>query len=131
MKKTGIFNKDISEVIASLGHNQTLAIVDAGYPIPGSVRRIDLSLVAGVPGFIETLKAVLLEMKVDHTIVARETAKISPQIKAQLDDLLGDVPSEVVSHEELKKISGSSVAIIRTGECTPYANIILVSGVIF
>ena len=36
-----------------------------------------------------------------------------------------------VSHEELKKETRSCKAVIRTGEIIPYANIILVSGVIF
>ena len=37
----------------------------------------------------------------------------------------------VVSHEELKRLSASAKAVVRTGECTPYANIMLVAGVTF
>lgn len=36
-----------------------------------------------------------------------------------------------VKHEELKKITRESEAIVRTGECSPYANVILKSGVVF
>ena len=34
-------------------------------------------------------------------------------------------------HEEFKKITRESEAIVRTGECSPYANVILKSGVVF
>ena len=44
---------------------------------------------------------------------------------------MGSIPSEVVSHEELKKMSEHVVCIVRTGEASPYANIILQSGVQF
>jgi len=36
-----------------------------------------------------------------------------------------------ITHEELKILSAEAVAIVRTGEFTPYANVILVSGVVF
>ena len=36
-----------------------------------------------------------------------------------------------VSHEEFKKLTKESKAVVRTGECSPYANIILKSGVVF
>jgi D-ribose pyranase len=48
-----------------------------------------------------------------------------------LKDLLGDVPTETVTHEDLKARSHSARAVIRTGEFTPYANVILVAGVVF
>ena len=59
---------------------------------------------------------------------------------AQLDKVLdffknqetGFVPEvEYVSHEELKKMTMDCKAVIRTGETTPYSNIILQSGCIF
>jgi D-ribose pyranase len=56
MKKTGIVNQDISQVIAGMGHYQKIIICDAGFPIPDGVRRIDLSLVPGQPAFMEVLK---------------------------------------------------------------------------
>jgi D-ribose pyranase len=131
LKKTGLLNKEISEVVASMGHTDTLTIGDAGLPIPSSVRRIDLALRKGVPGLLETVEIIATELKVDRIIVANETCEKSPQIAEGLRRIFASVPWQMVSHEELKALMGTSRAIIRTGECTPYANVILVSGVIF
>ena len=131
MKKTGVINAPISTVIAELGHMDTLTIADAGLPIPKEVHRIDLALVKGIPGFIDTLSVVLSEMKVEKVIVADEMKKISPSILSGVQSLIVDVTVDFVPHERFKDLTKSSRAIIRTGEFTPYANIILVSGVVF
>jgi D-ribose pyranase len=131
MKRIGILNQPISAVIAGLGHTDMLVIADAGLPIPPEVERIDLALVQGVPGFLQTVQAVLLEMKVDRVILATETDDHSPHIAEALKALLPGVPFEWVSHARLKELSHQAVAVIRTGEFTPYANVILVSGVVF
>jgi len=131
MKKTPLLNAQLSYTIATLGHNDMLVIGDAGLPIPVDVERIDLALTRGVPGFLETLQVVLSEMQVDHIIVAEETARVSPQIAAGIQKELAGVPMQQVTHEEFKKITGNATAAVRTGEFTPYANIILVAGVDF
>ena len=38
---------------------------------------------------------------------------------------------EFVTHEKLKELARHARAVIRTGEATPFANVILYSGVIF
>ena len=48
-----------------------------------------------------------------------------------LKDMFPDAEWEYVPHEEFKKRSSESKAVVRTGEFTPYANIILVAGVVF
>jgi D-ribose pyranase len=133
MKKIGILNQPISAVIAGLGHGDMLVIADAGLPIPPETVRIDLALVQGVPGFLQTVEAVLREMQVDKVILATETGdrSASPPIAEALKALLPGVPFEWVSHAQLKELSHAAVAVIRTGEFTPYANVILVSGVTF
>ena len=131
MKKTGILNKDISEVVASLGHKDTLVIADAGLPIPAETRRVDLALTEGIPSFLDTLRVVLTEMQVERAIVAEEMLEASPNVYQALKELLGDVSIETVTHLVFKEKTRSARAVVRTGEFTPYANVILVSGVIF
>jgi len=131
MKKTGILNKDISEVVASLGHKDTLVIADAGLPIPAKTRRIDLALTEGIPNFLNTLRVVLTEMQVERAIVAEEMLKVSPDVYQAIKESLGDVSIETVTHLVFKEQTRSARAVIRTGEFTPYANVILVSGVVF
>jgi len=131
MKKAGILNAAISRVVATMGHNDRLVIADAGLPIPAEIERIDLALTANVSRFAEVLKAVLTELQVQEAIVAEEVKARSPHIYELIATQLGDVPIKEVPHEQLKELTRSAVAVIRTGEFTPYANVILISGVVF
>jgi len=131
MKKTGVLNQPISSVIAGLGHMDTLVIADAGLPIPPETQRIDLALTEGIPPFLDTLRVVLTEMQVERAVVAGEMLEVSPEVYEEVKKLLGDVPIETVTHLIFKEQTRSARAVIRTGEFTPYANIILVSGVVF
>ena len=131
MKKIGVLNKPLSAGIAGLGHKDTLVIADAGLPIPRETERIDLALTAGIPSFLDTLRAVLTEMEVERVIVAQDMLEVSPDLYQAVEELLGDVPIETVPHSTLKAQTSSARAVIRTGEFTPYANIILVAGVVF
>lgn len=131
MKKTPLLNSALSEVIASLGHGDRVVIADAGLPIPPQTRRIDLALTQGVPGFVETLRVVLTEMKVDGFVVAEETGRVSPAVLAEIQRLLSGVPMQTVPHAELKDMTREARVVVRTGEFTPYANVILLSGVVF
>jgi D-ribose pyranase len=131
MKKTGILNQPISAVIAGMGHKDTLVVADAGLPIPPETERIDLALREGLPSFLDTVGAILMEMEVERAIVAEEMLEVSPELLKGLKDLLGDVSIETVSHGDLKARSRSARAVVRTGEFTPYANVILVAGVVF
>ncbi|NPV65858.1 MAG: D-ribose pyranase [Anaerolineae bacterium] len=131
MKKTGLLNQPLSAVIAGLGHTDMLVIGDAGLPIPAGPQRIDLAVSAGVPPFLEVVRAVLGEMAVQGAIVATEMASVSPAMHAALRDILGDIPVEVVPHEVFKARTREARAIVRTGEFTPYANVILIAGVVF
>jgi D-ribose pyranase len=128
MKKIGIINAPISTVIAHLEHSDMLTVGDAGLPIPSTTHCIDLALKPGVPGFLETLEVVLIEMFVEKAYVSEEILIKSPQIYAGIQKLLGEVPIETLPHFEFKKLTGSTKAIIRTAEYTPYSNIILVAG---
>ena len=131
MKKTGILNQPISAVIAGMGHGDMLVIADAGLPVPFEVERIDLALLPGVPGFLQAVAAVQGELQVEKVIVACETDDRSPHIAAALKAIFPEARFEWVSHAGLKELTHKAVAVIRTGEFTPYANVILVSGVVF
>lgn len=131
MKKTGILNAEIAAVVARLGHMDTITVGDAGLPIPAGPQRIDLVVKPGLPGFLDVLEVILQEMVVEEVIIAAEMESVSPDLRRQLLNCLGDIPIENIPHEAFKQISQSSRAVIRTGEFTPYANVILVAGVAF
>jgi D-ribose pyranase len=131
MKKTGVLNQPLSHIIAGLGHMDTLVIADAGLPIPDSTERIDLAVCEGVPAFADVLRAVLSELEVQEAIVAQELNEVSPLMSETIHKLLGATPIQTVPHEEFKARTHHARAVVRTGEFTPYTNIILIAGVIF
>ena len=131
MKKNGILNSEISKLLSDLGHTDQITIGDAGLPVPDGVMKIDLALKLGTPSFIEVLEEVLKDMAVEKLILAEE---IKVDNESQLDaihQLVDTNEVAFVSHEAFKKQTGHSKAIIRTGEATPFSNIILQSNVIF
>lgn len=131
MKKIGVLNQPLSAVIAGLGHTDTLVVADAGLPIPAETLRLDLAVAAGIPSFMDVLRAVLEEMQVERIVLASEIAENNPDIQAEILALVGDVPVEYVPHEDFKAQTRAARAVVRTGECTPYANVILSAGVTF
>jgi D-ribose pyranase len=128
MKKIGIINAPISNVIAHLEHMDMLTVGDAGLPVPTGIERIDLALKPGTPGFLETLEVVLTEMFVEKAFVSEDILEKSPHIYEGIQKLLGDVPIVTMPHLEFKKLTVSTKAVIRTGEFTPFSNVILVAG---
>lgn len=139
MKKAMLLNADISHLVASLGHTDRLVIADAGLPIPAMTQRIDLALTHGVPTFLQVFAVVTDEMQVEHAILAEEIIKQNPelheallkQVKQLAQHQGNTITLEYVSHQAFKQQSQTSRAVIRSGECSPYANIILCAGVTF
>lgn len=133
MKKAGILNSDISRVLSYMGHTDTICIGDCGLPIPDEVERIDLALMFGVPTFMDTLKVVKEDMKIEKIVLATEIKEQNKKVLKEIEELFeGEgVEVEYVPHTELKAQTKDCKAVIRTGETTPYANVILQSGCIF
>lgn len=131
MTKDGILNPELCRIIAASGHTDKIVIADCGLPIPKGVPVIDLSLIRGIPSFMDTLKAVNKELVVESYILADETPSVSPALYKEIKAEMGSLPNSSVSHEQLKSLSKDAKCIIRTGETTSFANIILVCGVNF
>lgn len=133
MKRHGILNSDISRVLSYMGHTDCICIGDCGLPIPDETERIDLAVKFGVPTFMDVLKEVGNNMKIEKIVLAEEIKEHNPQVLAEITEYFKgqDVEVEYVSHVGLKQMTRECKAVIRTGETTPYANIILQSGCIF
>lgn len=131
MKKTTLLHSELSAVIARLGHGDMLVIGDAGLPVPDGPLRIDLAVTANLPRFIDVLGAVLSEMQVESAVIAAELPLRNQAVDAELRGELGAIPLSTMSHEQFKALSAKARAIVRTGEFSPYANVILRAGVVF
>jgi D-ribose pyranase len=128
MKKVGILNKQLSDVIAGLGQSDMIVICDAGLPVPDECIRIDLALVEGEPRFMTVLDAVLQELAVESVILAEECKEENPVFHECFLSKVDPLRPRYVTHEEFKKMCKDVKAVIRTGECTSYANSALVCG---
>ncbi|MDG6895481.1 D-ribose pyranase [Volucribacter amazonae] len=139
MKKTALLNAPLSHLIARLGHTDSLAICDAGLPIAQHLERIDLALCPNIPSFLQTFDVVVQELFVERVLLASEIKQKNPQIYTALLAKIADLAEQQgntiqideVEHAVFKQQTQSCKGIVRTGECSPYANIILYSGVPF
>jgi D-ribose pyranase len=131
MKRTTLLHAELSDVVARLGHGDLLVLGDAGLPIPDGPRRIDLAVSANVPRLQDVLAAVLAEMQVEGAVIAEELAPRNPAVHAEVRRQLGDTPVQTLSHEQFKLATRQARAIVRTGEFSPYANVILRAGAVF
>ena len=139
MKKGTLINSELSHAVARLGHNDGLCICDAGLPIPDETRRIDLAVSKGIPSFMDTVKAVFSEMTVEAVEMAEEFPETSPDVHDAFLALLKEEEKSIgkeirilyVRHEAFKLATKRCRATVRTGEFTPYANVILRAGVTF
>jgi D-ribose pyranase len=128
MKKGGILHPELSHVLASSGHTDYLLITDRGFPVPEEPQRIDLALVDDKPTVLDVLAAIDAEWSIDRILITDEMTVVSPLRVAELQTLLPNVLVETVSHLELKRLGHGAKATIRTGDTSPYANCIIVSG---
>lgn len=131
MKKSKVINSDISRVIAQMGHLDKLSIGDAGMPVPPTTEKIDLAVDNGIPSFMEVLNNVLEELEVQRIYLAEEIKTENPVMLEAIQKRLPNTPVSFIPHSEMKQELNNVHAFIRTGEMTPYANILLESGVVF
>ena len=131
MKKGGILNPAICSLMAELGHQDELLIVDAGYALPPDSHVIDLTLTMGIPRFLDVLRAVADELVIEAITMASEVEEFSPKLYQEVLKIVGDIDVDLVPHHEFKEQSLGAKGIIRTAEFTPYANVRILCGSAF
>ena len=142
MKRGGLLNAQLNEAISRLGHGDLVVVADCGLPQPVGVPVVDLAVVHGLPSFAGVLDALLGDLVVEGVTAASESRGVAAGdvIDARFgagdgggDGLGLGLGLEVahVSHEELKRLSGTARLFVRTGEATPFANVVLRCGVPF
>ena len=132
-RNNGTLNGQLARVISETGHTDRLVVTDAGLPIPAGVERVDLAIRENLPRFLDVLDAVLVEVAVEEVLLSEEIKEQSPdmleQIRRRFDDL--GVSLRFVPHTEFKRATGTARAAVRSGEFTPYANVLLTAGVVY
>jgi D-ribose pyranase len=132
VKRHGHLNREVSRVLARMGHTDSVVIADCGLPVPEGVECIDVSIARGEPAFVRVLDSVLADFKAERAVFATEAKEFNPAVAARASLLsTQQVLVEFVTHETLKELTRHARAVIRTGEATTFANVVLYSGVIF
>jgi D-ribose pyranase len=124
----GILNPLIHSLLARTRHTNTLVIADRGFPFWPGLETIDLSLVDGIPSVPQVVEAVLANWKAGQVFMAEEFRTVNDEATQQrFAAALHDVPRTFEPHLALKRRVPQAIGLIRTGEITPYANLILES----
>jgi D-ribose pyranase len=129
VKKHGILNRHLSGALAELGHTDGVLVCDAGMPIPDGPRVVDLAFLAGVPSFAQVLEGLLGELAVEGATAAEEVRDANPAAASLMAGHFPDLA--YVPHERLKQLTSGARLVVRTGEASPYANVLLRCGVFF
>ncbi len=131
MNKSGLLNSDINRVAGQLGHTDSLCVADCGLPVPPGVERIDLAVKPGLPAFIEVTAELAQHLKIERLLLAAELETENPALFAQITALFPEAAVDTLPHADFKKETRACRAVIRTGETSPYANVILQAGCLF
>lgn len=130
MKRSSILNKELNEVIASMGHTEYLIVCDAGFPIPSDVRRVDLALTRGVPDLRTVLSTIAEDFIAEKIYVAEDVPNNNAPLYNSIQEIYNGVEIETHPHSEiLTTFAKKAKAIVRTGSFEPWGNIVLQSGV--
>lgn len=127
MKAGVLLHPGLLQILASAGHTDEFLICDAGYPIPAGTPTIDLSYRPGHAPFLDIVSVVAATIHVERAFVASEA---DDELKIAIDTALG-FPPDAMAHASLKERARGCRAVVRTGEYTRFANVILSVGVAF
>jgi D-ribose pyranase len=128
MLRTGILNPAINSLISRVRHTNTLVIADRGFPFWPQVETVDISLVNDVPKVLDVLRAIRLNFVAGKVFMAEEfLAANQNDTCLEFERALGGIPMVFEPHVEFKKRIPQAIGLIRTGDTTQYANLILES----
>ena len=128
MLKTGILNPSVLELLACVRHTNTLVIADRGFPFWPQIKTVDLSLVDDVPTVLQALAAIRGNFVVGKAWMAKEFLKANTKkTQIRFAFALKGVPTKFEPHVDFKKRVPHAIGLIRTGDTTQYANMILES----
>jgi D-ribose pyranase len=127
MLKSGILNPQINALLSRFRHTNTLVIADRGFPYWPQLETIDIALTDDIPTVDDVLSAVLKTIQVGPIFMAEEfRTHNSHEILEKRLQLTGkNITFE--PHIEFKRRVPAAIGLIRTGDTTQYANIILES----
>jgi len=134
-----LLSPDLLHALASMGHGDSVAIVDANFPATSNAKRLIESPGSGAPAMLEAVLTVLpldtrvvpavftMEVTGDPTAIPPPVAEFAA-VMTTLD--LGDIEIGRLERQAFYERARGAFAIVRTGEARRFGNILLVKGVI-
>lgn len=130
MRRAGILNAQLTHAIASMGHGDTLMVVDAGFPVPADSWRIDLAVTRDVPDLRTVLDLIADELIVERIQYADDVPTHNAPLAAWIASRWPGIETVTAPHSEmLSDVPRRARAVVRTGAFDPWGNISLTSGV--
>ena len=128
MLKTGILNPALNSLLSRVRHTNTLVIADRGFPFWPMIETVDLSVVDGLPTVLQLLAAIRPNFHIGQAWMAEEFLKHNnAKTRSAFARSLGGIELKHEAHVNFKKRVPHAIGLIRTGDVTQYANIILES----
>ena len=128
MLKTGILNPQINSLLSRVRHTNTLVISDRGFPFWPHIETVDISLMDDIPKVLDVLHAIRANFTIGQVFMAEEfRASNTPETVQEFARALSGIPTTFHPHIDFKKRVPSAIGLIRTGDTTDYANMILES----
>lgn len=128
MLKTGILNPHLLDLIARIRHTNTLVISDWAFPFWPEIETVDISLTHGIPTVLDVLDLLTPVFQIGRIWQADEfVAANTADTVERFAKSFGQIPLTREAHVDFKKRVPHAIGLIRTGDPTPYGNIILES----
>lgn len=128
MLQSGILNPHVLQLIARIRHTNTLVIADWAFPYWPQIESVDISLTQGIPTVLDVLDLLTPVFKIGRIWQAEQFVSSNPQERVdRFAKSFGNIPLTREPHVDFKKRVPQAIGLIRTGDATPYGNIILES----
>ena len=129
MLKTGILNPAINDLLCRIRHTNTLVIADRGFPFWPHIETVDIALVDDIPQVLDVLRALTRNFVIAQAFMAEEFLSVNkPKTKDAFTAALNGTPILYEPHVVFKRRVPQAIGLIRTGDTTQYANLVLESG---
>jgi D-ribose pyranase len=128
MLKTGILNPQINSLLSRVRHTNTLVIADRCFPYWPAIETVDIALVDYVPTVLQVFNAIRPNFVIGQIFMANEFEQNNaPDVQDQFAAAFDGLRVTFEPHGDLKRRVPFAIGLIRTGDPTLYANMILVS----
>lgn len=129
MRPAGLLHPELLALLAEAGHGDAIVLADAGLRVPRGARVLHLGLTTGVPSIAQTVAAIVPEVVVETAVVASEFADWNPVVHAEVLQVLPVTPTDRPHADLMAEMATTALAYVKTGECSAFASVVLVTGV--